>query len=160
MPPSACVLVRKGSCEEASVVRKYTPCDMENSAVLGEYRAPEESCVVSVKRDGPKQGRCGARLATQHRAHTGAVTEIHHGWFARTVIGALCVDARSRLETDSNLSGGPERVDVVATVGPLLSGRASAQCGVGVCVGGTEVRGRKRHRQCGSIGPGSLASER
>ena len=42
VPPSARVLIRKSSCEEAIVVSMGTPGDMANSIVLGEYRAPEE----------------------------------------------------------------------------------------------------------------------
>ena len=124
VPPSACVLIRKSSCEEAIVVSMGTPGDMANSIVLGEYRAPEERGVVSMKRDGPKQGRCAACLATHHCVRTSAVIEIHRGELARTVISALCVDTRSRLEADSNPSRA-KCVDVAGPVGPFLSRRAS-----------------------------------
>ena len=130
---------------------------MPSSVVLSEHRATEENCVVGVKRDSPKRGRCGARLATHHRVCAGAVIEIHRSDFARAVIRALCVNACSCLKTDSNPSG-PECVDVVGPVGLLVSGSASAQCRIGVCVGGAKVRGRERHRHCGSAGPGLLAS--
>ena len=120
VPPSARVLIRKSSCEEAIVVSMGTPGDMANSIVLGEYRAPEERGVVSMKRDGPKQGRCGACLATHHCVRTSAVIEIHRGELARTVISALCVDTRSRLEADSNPSRA-KCVDVAGPVGPFLS---------------------------------------
>ena len=130
---------------------------MPSSVVLSEHRATEENCVVGVKRDSPKRGRCGARLATHHRVCAGAVIEIHRSDFARAVIRALCVNACSCLKTDSNPSG-PECVDVVGPVGLLVSGSASAQCRIGVCVGGAKVRGRERYRHCGSVGSGLLAS--
>ena len=157
VPPSARVLVCKGSREEAIVVSKGTPGDMSNRVVFSEHRATEESRVVGVKKDGPKRGRCGARLATHHRMRASAVIEIHRGDFARAVINALCVNARSCLMTDSDPPG-PERVDVVGPVGPLFDGRVNAQCRIGVCVGGAKVRGRERYRHCGSVGSGLLAS--
>ena len=52
VPPSARVLVCKGSREEAIVVSKGTPGDMSNSVVLSEHRAMDQSRVVVVERDG------------------------------------------------------------------------------------------------------------
>ena len=134
MPPSARVSVSKGGCEEAVVVSEGASGDMANRIMLGEHGATEECLVVCVKRDGLERGRCGERLAMHHRMRGGAVIEMRFGEFVRSVIGTFRVSVRGRLEADVDPPG-PERVDLVGSVTPLLDGCFRVRCGVRVCVG-------------------------
>ena len=95
----------------------------------------EKHLVVDVERDGPERRRCGARPATHHRMCGGAIVEMLLSELARSVVGTFRISARRRLETDADPPG-PERVDIVGPVGPLLGGRFRVRRGVGAGIGG------------------------